>query len=114
MKRTLAVVFMACFLAATPYQVGAHVGGPERRGCHRDIATGEPHCHRSSKDSRDAFIGALVVMGAILGLGLVVLLLRRDAPVFGPSHTTGLSLVPTAGFDGQQGLHGGAALEWKW
>ncbi len=114
MKRTLAVVFVACFLAATPCHVGAHVGGPDARGCHRDIATGEFHCHRSSKESRDAFIGALIGMGVILGLGLVVLVLRRPAPVSGPSHTTGLSLAPTGGFDGQRGLHGGAALEWKW
>ena len=114
MKRTLTVVFVACFLAATSCQVAAHVGPPEDRGCHKDEATGEPHCHRSSKEARKEFLGDLFGMGVILGLGLVVLLLRRAAPEFRPSHTTGLSLVPTAGFDGYRGLHGGAALEWKW
>ncbi len=115
MKRTVvAVVLVACFLAATPLQVSAHMGGPGVRGCHRDDATDKFHCHPTSKDSADAFIGALIGMGAIVGLGLVFLLLSRAAPVSGPSQGTGLSLAPTAGFDGQRGLHGGMALEWKW
>ena len=74
MKGLLAAVFAARLLASTPRLAGAHGGGLNRDGCHRETATGGYHCHRGGKSDDGKtwqavgyVVVGLVVVWAILG-----------------------------------------------
>lgn len=72
MKRSLAVVFVVCFLAATPYSVRAHGGGLNRDGCHRETATGGRHCHREKSDDRKTWETVGHVAAGLAGVALLL------------------------------------------
>ena len=94
MRRFLAAAFVACFLAATPYQAGAHGGGLDRYGCHNETATGGYHCHKSRKKKEDLQT-ALIVIG---GIGAVVLLfLALKKPGQFAESEKGIRFMPARG-----------------
>lgn len=72
MKALLGSFCVAILLTATPYTVGAHGGGLNSEGCHRETATGGYHCHREKKTWET--VG--YVAGGLLAVGLVFWLIR--------------------------------------
>ncbi|MCY4489566.1 MAG: hypothetical protein OXF11_20995 [Deltaproteobacteria bacterium] len=102
MRRFLSIGFVAGFLAATPHFAGAHGGGLNRDGCHRETATGGYHCHpgNSKSSGRDVNWETIgIVVGEILVLGTILLPFtkRDDAPVFDETLKRGLRLMPARG-----------------
>ena len=93
-KRFLAIVFVACFLAITPYQVRAHGGGLDRYGCHRETATGGYHCHQDRKQREDTK-KALIILGGLAGVLVIFFALRRPTP--DPLMEKGVRFVPAQG-----------------
>ena len=103
--RLFVAIFLACFLAATPYQVGAHGGGLNRDGCHQETATGGYHCHPDKDDNTKTI---LYVAGGLLVVGLVFILLRR------PMHQLERqSREKGFRFTAGRGDQVGAFLEWR-
>ena len=76
MKALLGSFCVAVLLIVTPYTVGAHGGGLNRDGCHRETATGGYHCHRAKSDDRKTWETVGYVAGGVLAVGLVLWLIR--------------------------------------
>ena len=107
----LTILLMVIALAAAPTLAGAHGGGLNSEGCHRETATNGYHCHRTKgKDVNWETIG--IVAGGILALGFILLPFtkRKDPPRFlGTTPDKGFQFVPVAKRD-----YAGAVLEWRW
>ena len=107
LKRISSVISLSLFLAAVPHFAGAHGGGLNRDGCHRETATGGYHCHREKSDDRKTWETVGYVAGGILAVGLVLWLIRKPQQQFDIPEK-GLRLMPA------HGDQVGAFLEVRW
>ena len=97
-KRFFTVVFVLCFLAATPHIVGAYGGGLNRDGCHRETATGGYHCHRKGGDVNWETIGIVAGGLLVMGLAFSAFTRHRNPLVFpGIMPEKGLRFTPARG-----------------
>ncbi|MDE0332687.1 MAG: YHYH domain-containing protein [Nitrospinae bacterium] len=76
-KRCFTILFVACFLVVTSHHAGAHGGGLDSSGCHRETATGGYHCHRGGDDG-DSKETLLIVLGVVVVVGLIGWILKKQ------------------------------------
>lgn len=76
-KRCFTIMVILCFLIVTSYPAGAHGGGLNRDGCHRETATGGYHCHQGGDDNNEDVLVALGVAAVVL---LLLWVLKPNLP----------------------------------